>query len=139
MEWGRKWLVDFNVRKTQLVSLDESHNTGAIYVKMNGSFLKEKSSFKIQGFSFSPNLNSGSYIISIVKTASKKIRALIRSMKFLPPQVALYFYKSTIRFARNTVVMSGIVLLTATWNFQISYKNGYAGLLVLHLLILLNH
>ena len=139
MEWGRKWLVDFNVRKTQLVSLDESHNTGAIYVKMNGSFLEEKSSFKIQGFSFSPNLNSGSYIISIVKTASKKIRALIRSMKFLPPQVALYFYKSTIRFARNTVVMSGIVLLTATWNFQISHKNGYAGLLVLHLLILLNH
>ena len=116
VDWGRKWLVDFNVRKTQLVSLDESNNTGAIYVKMNGSFLEEKSSFKIKGLSFPSNLNSGSYIISIVKTASKKIRALIRSMKFLTPQVALYFYKSTIRFAWNTVVMSGIVLLTATWN-----------------------
>ena len=31
------------------------------------------------------------------KTASKKIRALIRSMKFLSPEVALYLYKSTIR------------------------------------------
>ena len=31
------------------------------------------------------------------KTASKKIGALIRSMKFLSPEVALYLYKSTVR------------------------------------------
>ena len=38
----------------------------------------------------------------------------------------------------NTVVMSGLVLLVTTWNCWISYKNGYTGLLVLHLLPLLN-
>ena len=38
----------------------------------------------------------------------------------------------------NTVVMSGLLLLVATWNCWISYKNRYAGLLVLHLLSLLN-
>ena len=38
----------------------------------------------------------GSYIISIAKTASKKIGALIRFMKFLSPEVALYLCKSTI-------------------------------------------
>ena len=32
--------------------------------------------------------------------------------------------------------MSGLVLLVATWNCWISYKNRYAGLLVLHLLYL---
>ena len=32
----------------------------------------------------------GSHIISTAKTASKKIAALIRSMKFLSPEVALY-------------------------------------------------
>ena len=37
----------------------------------------------------------GSYMISIAKTASKKIRALIHSMKFLSPEVALYLCKST--------------------------------------------
>ena len=58
---------------------------------MNGSVLVEKSSFKMLG------LNWGSYIISIAKTASKKIGALICSMKFLSPEVALYLYKSTIR------------------------------------------
>ena len=38
-----------------------------------------------------------SYIISIAETTSKEIGALIHSMKFLSPEVALYFYKSTIR------------------------------------------
>ena len=46
---------------------------------------------------FSSKLDLGSYIISIAKTASKKIGALIRSIKFLSPEVALYLYKSTIR------------------------------------------
>ena len=48
------------------------------------------------GLTFSSKLDWGSYIISIAKTASKKIGALIRSMKFLFPEVALYLYKSTI-------------------------------------------
>ena len=41
-------------------------------------------------------LDWNSYIISIVKTASKDIEALIRLVKFLSPEVALYFDKSTI-------------------------------------------
>ena len=42
VDWGRKWLVDFNAGKTQLISFDQSKNTGAIDVKMNGSVLEEK-------------------------------------------------------------------------------------------------
>ena len=42
MEWGKKWIVGFNARKTQLVSFDWSYNTGAIDVKMNKSALEEK-------------------------------------------------------------------------------------------------
>ena len=49
------------------------------------------------GLTFSSKLDWGSCIISIAKTASKKIGALIRSMKFLSPEAALYLYKSTIR------------------------------------------
>ena len=63
---------------------------------MDGSVLEEKSSFKILGLTFSSKLDWSYYIISIYKTASKKIGALIRSMKFLSPEVALYLYKSTI-------------------------------------------
>ena len=89
--------MDLIAGKTQLVLFDRSNNTGSLDVKMDGSVLEEKSSFKILGLTFSSKLDWGSYIISIAKTASKKIGALIRSMKFLSPEVALYLYKSTIR------------------------------------------
>ena len=46
VEWGRRCLVDFNAEITQLVSFDRP-NTDAIDVKMNGSVLEEKSSFKM--------------------------------------------------------------------------------------------
>ena len=36
------------------------------------------------------------YIISIAKTASKEIEAVIIPMMFLSPEVILYLYKSTI-------------------------------------------
>ena len=69
---GSKWLLDFNAGKTQLISFDWSNNTGSIDVKMDGSVLEEKSSFKMLGLTF-------------------------RSMKLLSPGFALYLYKSTIR------------------------------------------
>ena len=90
VHWGKNWLVDFNAGKTQLVSFDLSNKIGSIDVKMGGSILEEKSSFKMLGLTFSSKLDWGSYIISIAKTASKKIGALIGSMKFLSPEVALY-------------------------------------------------
>ena len=81
----RNWLVNFNAGKTQLISFDQSTNIGSIDVKMDGSVLEEKS-----------KLDWGSYIISIAKTASKRIGTLIRSMKFLSPEMTLYLYKSTL-------------------------------------------
>ena len=48
------------------------------------------------GLIFSSKLDWGSYIIPIAETATKKIGVLIRSMKFLSPETALYLYKSTI-------------------------------------------
>ena len=96
VDGGKKWLVDFNTGKTQLVSFDRCNNNGSIDVKMDGSVLEEKSSLKMLWLTFFSKLDWGSYIISIAKTASKKIGALIRSMKFLSLEVALYLCKSTI-------------------------------------------
>ena len=42
MDWGRKWLVDFNAGKTQRVSFDQSNNTGGVDVGMDGSAPEEK-------------------------------------------------------------------------------------------------
>ena len=84
MGWNRNWLVDFSAKKSQLVSFDQFSNTVAIDVEMDGSVFEEKLSFTMLKLTFSSKLDWGSYIISIAKTASNKIGALIHSMKFLP-------------------------------------------------------
>ena len=50
-------LVDFNARKIQLALLDWSNNTGANYVKMDGSVLEEDLSFKLLGLKFYSELD----------------------------------------------------------------------------------
>ena len=119
LDWGSKWLDDFNAGKTQLISFDWSINPGVIDVKMDGSVSEEESSFKMLGLRFFSKLDWGSYIISIAKSASKKIGALIRSVKFLSHEVVLYLFKSTIQrcmeYCCNGII-SGPVILVATWN-----------------------
>ena len=72
-----------------MVSFDRSNSIGAIDMKMDGSVFEGKSSFKMLGLTFSSELDWGSYVISIADSVSKKIRALIRSMKFLSAEVAV--------------------------------------------------
>ena len=83
----RKWLVALSAGKSRLVSFDRSNNTVAIDMKMDGSVLGEISSFKMLGLSFSFKLDWGSYIISIAKTAPKKIGTLICFNKYLSHEV----------------------------------------------------
>ena len=65
-------------------------------MKIDESVLDEKSSFKMLGLSCTSEFDWGFYIISIAKTATKKIGVLICCMKFLSPEFALYFCIFTI-------------------------------------------
>ena len=53
-------------------SFDWSNNSGAIDVKMDDSVFEENLSFKIIQLPFSSELELGSYIVFIAKTASQK-------------------------------------------------------------------
>ena len=55
LDWGKRWLVDFIIAKTELVLFDQKNDS--IDVKMDGSVLEEKSSFKMLGLTFSSKLN----------------------------------------------------------------------------------
>ena len=50
VDWGKKWLVDFNAGKTQLVLFDGSNNTGSIDVKMMGLFLRKNQLLRFWGW-----------------------------------------------------------------------------------------
>ena len=54
------------------VSFDWSNNNGSIDMKLDGSVLEGKSSFKILGLT-SSKLDWGSYIMCIAKTASRRL------------------------------------------------------------------
>ena len=57
VDWVGKWLVDFNAGKVQLVLFDWSNNNSSIDVKIDGSALEEKSSFKMLALTFSSKLD----------------------------------------------------------------------------------
>ena len=59
VDWGKKCLVDFSAGKTQPVLFDQFNNNISIDVKMDGSVLEEKSSFKMLGLIFSSKLDWG--------------------------------------------------------------------------------
>ena len=73
MDWGKKWLVDFNAEKTQLVSFDRSNNTITIDVKMDESVLEEKSSFKMLGLTFLLNWIVPRTLSLLVKLPPRKL------------------------------------------------------------------
>ena len=73
MYWASRWLVDFNAGKAQVFWFDWSNNTVAIDVKMDGSVLAEKSSFKMLGLTFFSKLDLGSYLSLLPKLPPRKL------------------------------------------------------------------
>ena len=73
LELNRKRL-DFNAAEIHLLSFGWSYNCGTINVKMDGSVLEEKLSFKMLLIKyFSSKLDSRFFIVSVAKTTSKKV------------------------------------------------------------------
>ena len=97
VNWGRKWLANFNAGNTQPISLDISirvlpsyrnqsidlHSKSGFYmranydVKINMSNLDEKLSFKMLRLSLFSKVDWGFYVASIAKNASGRIGASI--------------------------------------------------------------
>ena len=132
VDWDRKSLVDSILEKLNLFCLTGLITLALLMWKWMGLFLRRN---LLRCWGCLSLLNwIGAYIISVAKTASKKIGAL----KLLSPEVALISINLPYGHTWTTIAMHGLVLLAATWNCYISYKNGYVELLLLHLLPLLN-
>ena len=71
--WVKKWLIDFSAGKTWLVVFDWSSNNGSIDVKIDGLFLKEKSSFKILGLTLGLNWIGVLTLSLLLKLSPRKL------------------------------------------------------------------
>ena len=108
VDWGRKLLGDFSAVKTHLMSFDWSNNIIAIVVKMCGFVLKEKSSSKMLGFSFSSKLNWVLTLYLLLKLPPRNLepRFVVLCSFFLLKLLCISTNLSC-RLSWNTVAMSG--------------------------------
>ena len=127
VDWGRKWLVDIIAGKTQLVSFDRLITLLLLLWKWMG-FVSN----------LLPNWIGALILPLLLKLFPRKLEPWFVLWSFFLLRLLCISIHLLYGHAWITVVMSGLVILVATWNCWISYENEYAGRLVLHLLPLLN-
>lgn len=93
-----------------------------IDVKIDGYDFEEKLSSEMRELLLSSNLDETSYLVITLKQWS-----------FLPLRFRFISQNLPFDLVWNTVIMSGLVLLIATWICWTTYRNDYIGRLVLHL------
>ena len=64
---------EYNARKRQLVLMDWSNDSGAIDLKMEGSVLEKKKSFKMLGLSL-PDWPGAITLYLLLKRSSRKLK-----------------------------------------------------------------
>ena len=112
VDWGKNWLVDFNAGKTQLILFDWSNNNGFIDVKMDGSVLRKNHLLRCWGWPSLLNWIEIPALSLLLKLPPRKLELLIRSMKFLSPEVALYlflFQRERKQHAMRDLAVQGIL------------------------------
>ena len=137
-DWPSKWLVDFSSGKTQLTSFDQCNNTGAIDMKMDGSILEENYLLRSWNWLSFSNCIGALTLFLLLKLYPRKLWHWFFLWSFFLLRFLCISINLPYNHVWNTAVMFWFVLLVATCNCWINYNNRYAGLLVLHLLPLLN-
>ena len=131
VHWGRKWLVEFNAGKDQLVFFDWFNDCYE-----NWSVLEEKSS--CWGWLSFLNWIGALALPLLLKLSPRKLGPWFVLWSFFHMRLLCTSINLPYGYVWSTVVMSELVFLVVTWNCWISCNNGYAGLMVLPLLPLLN-
>ena len=131
VDWGRKWLFDFNAEKFSLKKFNASmhltvrSNCGAIDVKKKmNQFLMENRSFMCWDYLSIITWIEALTLSLLLKRKGKEIGALTSSTKFLFFEVALYLHKSFIRSCMKYCCY----VSAGTWICWISYRNWKARL-----------
>ena len=106
--------------------------------KWMGLFLRKNHLLRCWGWLSLLNWIGGLTLTLLLKLPPRKLDSWFVLWSLFLLRLLCISINLTYNHEWNTVVMSGLVLLVTTWNCWISYKNGYTGLLVLHLLPLLN-
>ena len=106
--------------------------------KLMGLFLWKNHLLRCWGWPSLLNSIGALTLSLLLKLPPPKLESWIVPWSFFLLRLLCIPINLTYSHTWNTVAMSGLVLLVPSWNCCISYKNRYAGLLVLYLLPVLN-
>ena len=122
VDWGRKWLIDFNAGKTQLVLFDWSNNSGAIDVKIDATVLGDHL-LRCWGWLSFLNWIGALEISLLLKLPPKKVESWFLLWSFCYLRLFCISENLPYGHAWNTVVMSGLVLLALLEIVRQAVKN----------------
>ena len=128
---------------SMLEKLNYFHLTGLktlvlLMWKWMGLFVRKKHFLRCWGWLSLLNWIGALTLSLLLKLPPRKLEAWLVLWSFFLLSLLCISINLAYGHVWNTAVMSGLVLLVATWSCWISYRNGYVGMLVLHLLALWN-
>ena len=116
VNWLRKWLVDFNAGKTQLVLSDPYYTTDAIDVKIAGLLLRKNYLLRCWGWVSLLNWIGALTLSLLLKLLQRKLELWFVLWSFFLVQLLFISIHLPYCYAWNTVVTSGLVPVVATEN-----------------------
>ena len=114
-DWSRKWLVDFNAGKTQLVLFGQYYNSGVLMRKCIGMFLRKNHTLRWYGCLYLLHWIMAFTLSHLPKLLSRKLKPGFVLWAFFLLRLICVSINLPYGLAWNTVVMSGLVLIAATW------------------------
>ena len=138
VDWVRKWLVDFNDGKINWFRLSCQIVLVLLMWKWVGLFLRKNHLLRSCSWLSLLNWTGALTLPLLLKLPPRKLELWLILWSFFLLRLLCISINLSYGHTCNTVVMSVLVLLVATWSCWVSYKNDCAGLLALHLLPLLN-
>ena len=109
VDWGREWLVDFNAGKTQMWPV-------LLMWKWMRLFLRKNHLLRCWGWLFLLNWIGALTLSLLLKLPPRKLESWFALWSFFLLRFLCISVNLRYCHAWNTVVMSGLVLLVATWN-----------------------
>ena len=95
--WAVKWLVKFNAKKTQLMTISRKSNRDAGKISFLGETLKEEDSIKLLGVHITKTLDWNFHVNKIAKRAGQHLGIVRKANKLLPSDVLATLYKTRVR------------------------------------------
>ena len=106
MDWGKRWLVDFNDGKTQLVLFDRSNNNCSIDMKMVGQFLRKSHLLRCLCWHSLLNWIGALTLSLLLKLPSRKLELVFILWSFVLLRL-LCIYKSS-HTAKHRILMPSL-------------------------------